>query len=101
MWGDFSWLAGDGKSWGLALSIRTEEWGLSPQELEATVSDLFSARSGAYSGQGAGGQYITVVPKLNLVVAHKLNTATSKAVVSRDYFDLVDLIVRARLAKSR
>jgi CubicO group peptidase (beta-lactamase class C family) len=56
---------------------------------------------GAYSGQGAGGQYITVIPKLNLVVAHKLNTATSKPVASRDYFDLVDLIVRARLDKSR
>jgi CubicO group peptidase (beta-lactamase class C family) len=52
---------------------------------------------GAYSGQGAGGQYITVLPKIGLVVAHKLNTETRKPVSSKDYFDLVDLIVRARI----
>jgi CubicO group peptidase (beta-lactamase class C family) len=55
--------------------------------------------AGAYSGQGAGGQYITVLPSIGLVVAHKLNTSTSKAVASRDYFAVVDLIVRARLEK--
>ena len=53
--------------------------------------------AGGYSGQGAGGQYITVLPAIQLVVAHKLNTAASKPVSSRDYFDVVDLIVRARL----
>ncbi|MBM3293884.1 MAG: serine hydrolase [Candidatus Aminicenantes bacterium] len=53
--------------------------------------------AGGFSGQGAGGQYITVLPAIKLVVAHKLNTATSKPVSSRDYFDVVDLIVRARL----
>jgi CubicO group peptidase (beta-lactamase class C family) len=52
---------------------------------------------GGYSGQGSGGQYITVLPKLKLVVAHKLNTTRSKAVASKDYFDVVDLIVKARL----
>ncbi|MBM3310958.1 MAG: serine hydrolase, partial [Candidatus Aminicenantes bacterium] len=51
---------------------------------------------GAYSGQGAGGQYITVLPKIGLVVAHKLNTTTRKPVSAKDYFDVVDLIVRAR-----
>ena len=55
------------------------------------------AYEGGYSGQGAGGQYITVLPKIKLVVAHKTNIARSKAVASRDYFDLVDLIVKARL----
>jgi CubicO group peptidase (beta-lactamase class C family) len=30
---------------------------------------------GAYTGMGAGGQYITVLPKLDLVVAHKTDTA--------------------------
>jgi CubicO group peptidase (beta-lactamase class C family) len=52
---------------------------------------------GAYSGQGAGGQYITVLPQIGLVVAHKLNTENRKPVSSKDYFDLVDLIVRARI----
>ncbi len=52
---------------------------------------------GAYSGVGAVGQYITVIPKLDLVVAHK--TAPSRdltGVSQREYFALLDRIVAAR-----
>lgn len=30
---------------------------------------------GAYSGMGAGGQYITIIPQLDMVVAHKTDTS--------------------------
>lgn len=53
---------------------------------------------GAYTGMGAGGQYITVLPKLDLVVAHKTNLAKTqrKAVAGRQYFELLDKLVAAR-----
>jgi CubicO group peptidase (beta-lactamase class C family) len=56
---------------------------------------------GAYTGMGAGGQYITVLPKLDLVVAHKTNLAKTqrKAVSGRQYFELLDKIVAARLER--
>ena len=54
------------------------------------------AYEGAYSAMGAGGQFITVVPKLGLVVAHKTNFRERKAMVSRDqYLTLLDGIVSA------
>ncbi len=59
------------------------------------------AFEGAYTGMGAGGQYITVLPKLDLVVAHKTNLAKTqrKAVVGRQYFELLDKLVAARLER--
>ncbi len=56
---------------------------------------------GAYTGMGAGGQYITVLPKLDLVVAHKTNLAKTrrKAVAGRQYFELLDKLVAARLER--
>ncbi len=52
---------------------------------------------GAYTGIGAIGQFITVVPQLNLVVAHKVNNQKTKESVSRDqYLKLLDLIIRAK-----
>jgi len=56
---------------------------------------------GAYSGMGAGGQYITVLPKLDLVVAHKTNLAKTKnkSVSGRQYFELLDKLVAAHSAK--
>jgi len=56
---------------------------------------------GAYTGMGAGGQYITVLPELDLVVAHKTNLAKTqrKAVAGRQYFELLDKLVAARLAR--
>lgn len=56
---------------------------------------------GAYTAMGAGGQYITVLPKLDLVVAHKTNLARTqrKAVSGRQYFELLDKLVAARPAR--
>lgn len=52
--------------------------------------------AGAYSGVGAGGQFITVLPKLDLVVAHKTDFSGGKPTVSRDeYLTLLDGIVGA------
>jgi CubicO group peptidase (beta-lactamase class C family) len=56
---------------------------------------------GAYTGMGAGGQYITVLPKLDLVVAHKTNLAKTqrKSVSGRQYFELLDKLISARLER--
>lgn len=52
---------------------------------------------GAYTAIGALGQFITVIPKLNLVVAHKVNNQKTKETVSRDqYLKLLDLIIKAK-----
>jgi CubicO group peptidase (beta-lactamase class C family) len=53
--------------------------------------------AGAYTGIGAGGQFITVLPKLDLVVAHKTDFRGGKPTVSREqYLELLDKIVKAR-----
>ncbi len=50
---------------------------------------------GAYSGRGAIGQYITVFPKLDLVIAHK--TRPGRGSVSwAQYMELVDRLMAAR-----
>ena len=57
---------------------------------------------GAYTGLGAIGQHITVVPKLDLVVAHKTvpgqaDSAGRQRSVSHPVFlELLDLLIRAR-----
>jgi CubicO group peptidase (beta-lactamase class C family) len=51
---------------------------------------------GAYTGIGAGGQFITVVPKLDLVVAHKTDVRGGRPPVSREqYLALLDRIITA------
>jgi CubicO group peptidase (beta-lactamase class C family) len=56
---------------------------------------------GAYTGVGAGGQFITVLPKLDLVVAHKTDFAGGKPTVSREqYLSLLADIVAAHCGKS-
>jgi CubicO group peptidase (beta-lactamase class C family) len=51
---------------------------------------------GAYTGVGAGGQYITVLPKLDLVVAHKKKVPPSdRSVSTREFLDVLDLLVGA------
>ncbi len=55
---------------------------------------------GGYTGIGAGGQYITVLPELDLVVAHKTNRGRTRDSVSRgEYLMLLDLIVGAHTSK--
>jgi N-acyl-D-amino-acid deacylase len=53
---------------------------------------------GAYSGFGAIGQFITIIPKLDLVVAHKtIPRAPNFPSVSADqYFALLDRVIAAR-----
>ena len=58
-------------------------WGTGPYE-------------GAYSGRGAVGQYITVVPKLDMVIAHKTVPASNRNVSWEQYQSLLDRVVAAR-----
>ena len=53
---------------------------------------------GAYSGFGAIGQYITVIPKLDVVVAHKTipREPNNPSVSEQQYFALLDRIIAAR-----
>jgi CubicO group peptidase (beta-lactamase class C family) len=50
---------------------------------------------GAYSGLGAVGQHITVIPVLDLVVAHKTRPGQDGAVSHTQYLEVLDLIVKA------
>ena len=56
---------------------------------------------GGYSGLGAVGQHITVLPKLDLVVAHKTAPRRNQRGVSHDqYLALLDQLVRAHCGAS-
>jgi CubicO group peptidase (beta-lactamase class C family) len=52
--------------------------------------------AGAFTAWGIGGQYITVVPKLDLVVAHKTDTAGGKAVTAAQYAVVLRMLIEAR-----
>ena len=56
---------------------------------------------GAYTGLGAVGQHITVLPALDLVVAHKTRPGQERTVSHPQYLQLLDLLVRARCAAAR
>jgi dihydroorotase/N-acyl-D-amino-acid deacylase len=53
---------------------------------------------GAYSGFGAIGQFITVIPKLDLVIAHKTipRPPDYPSVSEEEYFELLDRVIAAR-----
>jgi CubicO group peptidase (beta-lactamase class C family) len=51
---------------------------------------------GAYTGLGAVGQQIAVLPALDLVVAHKTRPGQGRAVSHAEFRDVLDLLVRAR-----
>ena len=51
---------------------------------------------GAYTGQGAVGQFITVLPKLDLVVAHKTVPGENRNVSGGQYRELLERLVAAR-----
>jgi CubicO group peptidase (beta-lactamase class C family) len=55
------------------------------------------AYEGAYTGLGAVGQHITILPKLDLVVVHKTDPATAgqRSVPHPQYLEVLDLLVRA------
>jgi CubicO group peptidase (beta-lactamase class C family) len=55
------------------------------------------AFEGAYTADGALGQFITVLPRLDMVIAHKVVPATPQRSVSRSqYLSLLDAVVAAR-----
>lgn len=60
---------------------------------------------GAYTGMGAGGQYITVLPQLDMVVAHKTDTQQMsglgsgkrrRAVSGTEYDSILRMLIAAR-----
>ncbi len=50
---------------------------------------------GAYTGVGAVGQYITVLPALDMVVAHKTVPGQGRSVAHPEFWELLDLVVAA------
>jgi CubicO group peptidase (beta-lactamase class C family) len=57
-------------------------------------------KDGAFSARGAGGHYILVVPDLDLVIVHRVNTDVQGPGVRGDQFGpLVKLILEARAAR--
>lgn len=55
--------------------------------------------AGAYTGLGAVGQHITILPALDLVVAHKTRTGQERTVSHEQYLEVLDLIVQAHAAR--
>ena len=55
--------------------------------------------SGAYSGLGAVGQHILVMPALDLVVAHKTEPGDGRSVSHGQFLEVVALLVRAHCAQ--
>ena len=57
---------------------------------------------GSFSAQGSGGHFLVVIPPLDLVVVHRVDTAISGRVVDRFQFgQLLRLILNARHAVNR
>jgi CubicO group peptidase (beta-lactamase class C family) len=52
--------------------------------------------AGAYTAIGALGQYITVLPRYDLVVAHKVKPGSGGDVTAAEYFTVVDNLLAAR-----
>jgi CubicO group peptidase (beta-lactamase class C family) len=55
---------------------------------------------GAFTGLGAVGQHITVLPKLDLVVAHKTRPGGSGGVSHQQFLEVLDLLVQAHCGSS-
>ena len=54
------------------------------------------AFEGAYTGRGAVGQFITVLPKLDMVVVHKTVPASGRSVSEQQYQSLLDGLVNSK-----
>jgi CubicO group peptidase (beta-lactamase class C family) len=59
--------------------------------------------AGAYTGMGAGGQFITVLPQLDMVIAHKTDISQGsphaprqRAVSSAEYHAVLNMLIAAR-----
>jgi CubicO group peptidase (beta-lactamase class C family) len=51
---------------------------------------------GAYTGMGAGGQFITVLPEYKLVVAHKTDVSKSRPVSGAEYQTILHMLLTSR-----
>lgn len=49
---------------------------------------------GAYTGLGAVGQHITIIPALDLVVVHKTRPGQGRSVSHQQYLEVLDVLVR-------
>ena len=52
---------------------------------------------GAYSARGAMGQYITVIPELDMVVAHKTDKVYGRSTKWDQYYKVLNMIVGAKI----
>lgn len=52
---------------------------------------------GAYTARGAMGQYITVIPELDMVIAHKTDSVYGRSTSWNNYYRVVRMIVRSQL----
>ena len=53
---------------------------------------------GAYTAMGTGGQYLTVLPQLDLVVSHKVEIEgdTAKEMTELEYSTILQMVIAAR-----
>lgn len=51
---------------------------------------------GAYTARGSMGQYITVLPELDMVIAHKTDSIYGRSTSWNNYFKLIRMILNAR-----
>lgn len=54
---------------------------------------------GMYWAQGSAGQWITVLPAIDMVVAHKTDPEGGKSTSSNDYYRVLDMLVTAKLVR--
>ncbi|MFC1511655.1 serine hydrolase domain-containing protein [Candidatus Latescibacterota bacterium] len=55
---------------------------------------------GAYTGRGWGGQYLTVLPELDMIVTHKNNVSETGGALPWDqYYSILEMILNARIEK--
>jgi CubicO group peptidase (beta-lactamase class C family) len=59
------------------------------------------AYRGAYTGLGAVGQHITVLPVLDLVVAHKTRPGQGRSVTHQQFLEVLDVLVKAGCRQRR
>ena len=77
-------------------SLRNGEFGYGYMWWVWDGEDVPEALQGAYSARGAYGQYITVIPKLDLVVALKTNAKYRRSTRWPSYRRLLDLLIAAK-----
>jgi hypothetical protein len=58
--------------------------------------ELPDVYDGAYTGLGAVGQHILVMPALDLVVAHKTEPGEGRSVSHNEFLEVVELLLDAR-----